>query len=96
MNNSSDRPKAVFLLVGFPLIASIWELLDPIVEIYRGLEIHGTIIHIPGMGMFNLVLAIALTFGQYALASKIAGKRYSKHVINTVLELALLAYTVFI
>jgi len=97
MNNNSDRPKAIFLLlVGFPLIASIWELLDPIFEIYRGLIVHGTLIRIPGMGIFNLVLAITMTFGQYALSDKIANKtRYSKHAVNTALELVLLAYTVF-
>jgi len=95
--NNSDRPSAIaLLLVVFPLAASAWELLDPMIEVFHGLEIRGTIIHLPGMGIVNLLLAIVLTLGQYKVADTIARKKgWSNHTVNTVIEVALLAYTMF-
>ena len=89
------RDPIEFLLEIFPLVASLWELSDAVLEtvamsyIYDGT----TIIHIP---LYYILKIVGLTALQYTLAFVIARiSGWSKHSVNAVLEVALLTYYVF-
>ena len=95
LNNTVAKGNACdILLAAFPLVASAWELWDAVIETVSTCQIHGWLIHIPLMGIFYLVLVFGLTFGQYALANSIARRSgWSSNMVNSGLEIALLAYS---
>ncbi len=96
LNNAvASKPSDVLLAV-FPLVASAWELFDAIEEIAGTCQINGWLIHIPLPGIVYFLLVLGLTFGQYAIARAIARKGgWCHHKVNSGLELAMLAYSLF-
>jgi hypothetical protein len=91
----TGAPSDVLLAV-FPLVASVWELFDAIAEIAETCLINGWVIHIPFTGIVYFLLVLGLTFGQYALANSIAQKGgWCHHKVNSGLELAMLAFSLF-
>lgn len=87
LNNSGRSNPVAFLLASFPFIASLLEFGDAIKEI-AGMSTHFSLLFL----LFNpITLVIGLTIIQYTLAwviARISG--WSKHLINVVLEVALL------
>ena len=96
LNNVVTSKPSDFLLAVFPLVASAWELLDAVIETAETCQINGWLIHVPVTGICYLALVLGLTFGQYALANTIARKGgWCHHKVNSYLELAMLAYSLF-
>ena len=87
LNNSGRSNPIVFSLASFPFVASLLEFGDAIKEI-AGMSTHFSLVFL----LFNpITLVVALTIIQYALAWAIARiSGWSKHLINAVLEVALL------
>lgn len=96
INNAIASKPSDFLLAAFPLVASLWELFDAIAEIAETCQTNGWVVHIPVTGIIYFTLVLGLTFGQYAIARAIARKGgWCHHKINSGLELAMLAYSLF-
>ena len=87
------RDSIEFLLEIFPIVASLWEFHDAIMETIAMSYTYGTMIHIP---IYYMAKIIGLTAAQYTLAFWIArASGFSKHSVNAVLEVLLLLYYVF-
>ncbi|MEG3880952.1 hypothetical protein QT972_26665 [Microcoleus sp. herbarium7] len=84
------------LLAGFPLVASLWEVIDAVLEAVSRCTVAGTTIHIPLNALLALVLVLALTAAQFKLAASIARKgNWCHHNVNCVLEIMCIAYALY-
>ena len=97
LNNLAGRSNPINLLLAiFPLAASLWEAVDAAVEVVSISHVSGTMVHIPLSGILLLLVTLFLTIGQFALSSAIARKSgWSNHAVNSGLELAMLAFSLF-
>lgn len=97
LNNLTGRSNPINLLLAvFPLVASLWEAVDAVVEVTSICHVSGTMVHVPLSGILLLLVTLFLTIGQFALSSAIARRSgWSEHTVNSGLELAMLAYSVF-
>lgn len=97
LNNTVVKGKTFdTLLAVFPLAASVWEVADAVLETVSNCTIDGWCIHIPITGILYTAIVLGMTVGQYAIARAIARKSgWSSHTINSGLELAMLAYSLF-
>jgi hypothetical protein len=94
LNNHVNRSNPIkFVMEFFPVVASLLEFGEAIVETVEMSYIHGFIIHIP---VHFISEVVGLTLAQYAIAFLIAYKsKWSKHSVNATLEVVLLLYCVF-
>lgn len=92
LNNTGDRITPIALIfVMFPLLATLFEFTNVILEVVPECHLSGWILHVPLMGIAKLLTLVCITGGQYFLADRIAHwKGWSQPTVCTGIEVFLL------
>ena len=92
LNNKGDRSNPIALFcMAFPLLATLFEFANVILEIVPECHLNGWVLHVPLTGIGKLLILVIITGSQYLLADRIAHwKGWSQPTVCTGIEVFLL------